>query len=70
MVEWGYSWRVGKCGRPMACATDITGGNHASNGRNVGDNHHDNIEEVKHSNNEHPEFPPVTCRLEQPVNRQ
>ena len=70
---WGHSWRVRKCGRPMAGASDLTGGNHVGNGRNVGDNgdnhYHYHIEEVKHSNNEHPEFPATASRLEQPVNR-
>jgi len=57
----------------MAGATDITGKNHVSNGQNVsdnGDNHdHNHIEEVKHGNNEHPEFPVDTGRLDQSVNR-
>jgi len=52
-----------------AGATFVTGGNQVGNGRNVGDNHDDNIEEVKHSNNEHPEFPASVSRLEQPANR-
>ena len=61
----------------MAGATNITGGNHVSNGRNVGDNgdnhhHHHNrnhTEEVKHSYSDHTEFPATASRLEQPVNR-
>ena len=64
---WGHSWRVKKCGRPMAGASDLTGGNHV--GANGDNSDHYHIEEVKHSNNEHPEFPATASRLEQPVNR-
>ncbi|MDE2844992.1 MAG: hypothetical protein OXN21_16680 [Chloroflexota bacterium] len=50
----------------MPSATFITSGNHVNHGQNVndnGDNHdHNHIEEVKHSNNEHPEFPAATKR--------
>ena len=55
----------------MAGATNITGGNHVSSGRNVGDNgeNRNHTEEVKHSDSEHPEFRATASRLEQPVNR-
>ena len=57
----------------MAGATNITGGNHVSNERNVGDNgdNHDHYhsEEVKHSDNDHPEFPAPMSRSDQPVDR-
>ena len=49
------------------------GGNRVSNGQHAkdkGDNHdHNHIEEVIHSNSEHQEFPVITDRLEQAVNR-
>ena len=49
------------------------GGNRVSNGQHVkdrGDNHdHNHIEEVIHSNNDQHEFPVITDRLEQAVNR-
>ena len=57
----------------MAGATNINGKSHVSNGQNVSDNgdNHDyyHTEEVKHSNNEHPEFQAAMSRLDQPLNR-
>ena len=48
-------------------------GNRVSNGQHFkdkGDNHdHNHIEEVIHSNNDQHEFPVITGRLEQAVNR-
>ena len=57
---------------PIANAVAIVG-NRGSDRKKVsdkGDNHNSNhIEEVIHSNNEHPGFPVITGRLEQPANR-
>ena len=56
----------------MADATNITSGNHVSNGHNVRHNganpYQYHTEEVSHSNNEQPEFQAATSRLEEPVN--
>ena len=65
-------------GKPRAVApitsTVADVGNRAGNGQHVsdsGDNYdHDYVEEVIHSNNVNHEFPALTDRLEQPVNRQ
>ena len=46
------------------------GGNRVGNGQNGGDNYNQiHMEEVIDDNNEHPGFPLITGRLEQPVNR-
>ena len=50
------------------------GGNGVGKEQHVGDkgeadDNHNHIAEVIHSNNDHHEFPVITGRLEQPVNR-
>ena len=48
-------------------------GNRVGSGQHVGDHgdnhHHNHNEEVINDNNEHPGFPAITGRSEQPVNR-
>ena len=62
-------------GQPVAPITGavVAVSNRVSKGQHVsdkGDNHeHNDIKEVIHSNNDQREFPVITGRSEQPVNR-
>ena len=73
-VAWGAAIIGGKRRAAVAITGAVAdGGNWVSNGQYVkdkGDNHkHIDIEEVIHSNNDHREYPVITGRLEQAVNR-
>ena len=73
-VARGVTGIGGKRRAVVSITSDIAdGGNRVCNGQNVidiGDNHdHNHIEEVIHSNNDQHEFPVITARLEQAVNR-
>ena len=54
-------------GAVAAVGSPVSNGQHV---RDNGDNHeHNDIEEVIHSNNEHNEYPVITGRSKQAVNR-